>query len=131
MQAAFGDIMRFWQHRGIDGFRIDSLPTLLEDDLLKDEPANPAWRDGMDPHDSQLHINYTQDVFPIHQLVHGLREVADEGRSVLVCETRLSLNELKQFYGPHLHECQVRAARRAQRCGQLTPSHALNCTAAV
>jgi hypothetical protein len=83
--------MRFWQHRGIDGFRIDSLPTLLEEEHLADEPANPDWRDGvrggalslcaqrrnsrsaykcahcgtcacvqMDPHDAQLHINYTQ-----------------------------------------------------------------------
>jgi hypothetical protein len=48
----------------------------------------------MDPHDAQLHINYTQDVFPIHRLVKGLREVADAGMSVLVCETRVRLNEL-------------------------------------
>ena len=48
----------------------------------------------MDPHDAQLHINFTQDVFPIHRLVKGLREVADAGMSVLVCETRVRLNEL-------------------------------------
>jgi hypothetical protein len=154
VRGAFADIMRFWQHRGIDGFRIDSLPTLLEDAALRDEPPNPEWRDGvrlyrlgmllvtlvadavcvavqMDPHDAQVHLNFTQDVWPIHQLVRALRAVADDGRSVLVCETRVRLHELARcvsslcthacaasaltqrlrgsFYGPHLHECQARA----------------------
>lgn len=107
VQQAFADIIRFWQHRGIDGFRIDSLPTLLEDAQLADEPPNPDWREGMDPHDAQLHINYTQDVSPIHKLVKQLRATADAGRSVLVCETRVRLNELARFYGPHLHECHL------------------------
>ena len=88
------DIMHWWQHRGVDGFRIDSLPTLLEDEQLADEPANPDWREGMDPHDAQLHLNYTQDVWPIHRLVRGLRAAADDGRAMLVCETRVRLHEL-------------------------------------
>ena len=94
VQAAFADIIRFWQHRGVDGFRIDSLPTLLEHEQLADEPPNPEWREGMDPHDALIHLNYTQDVWPIHRLVRGLRAVADDGRSVLVCETRVRLHEL-------------------------------------
>ena len=107
VQAEFADIMQFWQHRGIDGFRIDSLPTLLEDAQLADEPPNLDWHEGMDPHDALLHLNHTQDVFPIHKVVKHIRSTADAGNSVLVCETRVGLHELARFYGPHLHECQL------------------------
>ena len=129
VQAEFADIMQFWQHRGIDGFRIDSLPTLLEDAQLADEPPNSDWHEGMDPHDALLHINHTQDVFPIHKVVKHIRSTADAGNSVLVCETRVGLHELAKFYGyvawrrcllmltpcannfaprrPHLHECHL------------------------
>lgn len=107
VRAALANVMRFWQRRGVDGFRIDSLPTLLEDALLRDEAPNPAWRPGMDPHDAQLHLRSTQDVDPLHAVVHQLRAVADERSSVLVCETNVGLNELQRFYGPRLHECQL------------------------
>ena len=105
--AEFADIVQFWQHRGVDGFRIDSLPTLLEDAQLADEPPNLDWRDGSDPHDALLHLNHTQDVFPLHRVVKHLRSIADSGGSVLVCETRVALHELARFYGPKLHECQL------------------------
>jgi len=105
--AEFADIVQFWQHRGVDGFRIDSLPTLLEDAQLADEPPDPEWRDGSDPHDALLHQNHTQDVFPLHRVVKHLRTIADGGGSVLVCETRVALHELARYYGPKLHECQL------------------------
>jgi len=96
--VAFGDIVRFWMARGVDGFRVDSLPTLLEDAQLRNEPRNPDWRPGQDPFLSQLHLNVTQDVPPLQQLVHRLRDFADEGHSVLVCETPLPPKELSDFY---------------------------------
>ena len=62
--------MTTWLARGADGFRVDSLPTLLEDRLLRDEPRNPCYRAGVDsPHDAQLHDHRTQDVPPIHAVV--------------------------------------------------------------
>ena len=36
------DTLRFWLARGVDGFRIDVLSLLVEDDQLRDNPPNPA-----------------------------------------------------------------------------------------
>ena len=106
--AAFGDIMRFWLSRGVDGFRVDSLPTLIEDAQLRDEQINPDWRPGGDPFQKQIHVNRTEDVAPLHQVVHQLRAFADEWRAVLVCETPIPPPELREFYGTAASdECQL------------------------
>lgn len=31
--------MRFWLELGIDGFRVDAMPHLFEDETLRDEPS--------------------------------------------------------------------------------------------
>ena len=41
--------MRFWLERGVDGFRIDVLSALIKDDLFRDNPENPHWREGDPP----------------------------------------------------------------------------------
>ena len=41
------DTLRFWLARGIDGFRIDALVALVEDDRLRDN-RNPRYRPGED-----------------------------------------------------------------------------------
>ena len=106
--ATFGDIMRFWLSRGVDGFRVDSLPTLIEDAQLRDEAINPDWRPGDDPFQKQIHVNRTEDVAPLHQVVHQLRAFADEWRAVLVCETPIPPPELREFYGTAAsNECQL------------------------
>ena len=106
--AAFHDIMRFWLARGVDGFRVDSLPTLVEDAQLRDEPLNPGWQAGDDPFQQQVHVNRTEDVAPLHQVVHQLRAFADEWQAVLVCETPIPPPELREFYGtPESDECQL------------------------
>ena len=35
---AFGDVLRFWLDRGVDGFRIDALDRILKDPELRDDP---------------------------------------------------------------------------------------------
>ena len=37
------DVLRFWLELGIDGFRVDALSALFEDERLRDNPPNPAW----------------------------------------------------------------------------------------
>ncbi|MGH2813865.1 MAG: alpha-amylase family glycosyl hydrolase, partial [Actinomycetota bacterium] len=48
VQEAMFDTLRFWLARGIDGFRIDALVVLVEDDQLRDNPPNPSYRPGQD-----------------------------------------------------------------------------------
>ncbi|MEK7552037.1 MAG: alpha-amylase family glycosyl hydrolase [Patescibacteria group bacterium] len=37
------NVVRFWLKRGVDGFRVDALDTLVEDGYLRDDPANPKY----------------------------------------------------------------------------------------
>ena len=50
VRAAMLDVLRFWCERGADGFRIDALRQLFKDDQRRDNPVNPAWREGDDPY---------------------------------------------------------------------------------
>ena len=36
VQAAIDEVLRFWLDRGVDGFRVDAVPHLVEDDLLRE-----------------------------------------------------------------------------------------------
>src|SRR5690554_841652 len=54
VEAAMLDNLRFWLDKGVDGFRIDVIWTLMKDPQLRDEPPNPEW-DGGDPFGQHLH----------------------------------------------------------------------------
>ena len=41
--------LRFWLDRGVDGFRLDTIHHLFEDEQLRDNPPNPYFRAGMAP----------------------------------------------------------------------------------
>jgi alpha-glucosidase len=75
--SAMHDVMRFWLAKGVAGFRIDVLWLLIKDDLWRDNPPNPAYRAGMPLFDTQLPL-YTSDRPEVHEIVAGLRRVADE-----------------------------------------------------
>ena len=49
VQKTMFDVIRFWLGRGVDGFRVDTIWLLLEDDQLRDNPVNPNFRPGMLP----------------------------------------------------------------------------------
>ncbi|WP_268753479.1 alpha-amylase family glycosyl hydrolase, partial [Ardenticatena maritima] len=48
VRAAMLDVLRFWLRRGVDGFRVDVSFRVMKDPLLRDNPPNPNWREGMD-----------------------------------------------------------------------------------
>ncbi|HYB43345.1 MAG TPA: alpha-amylase family glycosyl hydrolase, partial [Candidatus Methylomirabilis sp.] len=54
VRAAMLDVMRFWFDRGVDGFRIDALRQLVEDDHLRDNPPNPDYDPRRGPYDALL-----------------------------------------------------------------------------
>ncbi len=39
VRAAFGEVVRFWRDRGVDGFRVDAVQQLMKDRALRDEPT--------------------------------------------------------------------------------------------
>jgi alpha-glucosidase len=87
VQEAMFDTLRFWLARGIDGFRIDVLSLLVEDDQLRDNPPNPTTGRARTP---------------FHARAVGLeRRPARDPRAgrVLLAELVLPLEQTVAYYG--------------------------------
>jgi alpha-glucosidase len=101
VQAAMFDTLRFWLARGVDGFRIDVLSLLVEDDRLRDNPANPDYRPGVDfPFMRELSV-WNVDRPETRELAGQIRKVVDEfGHDrVLLAELVLPLEQTVAYYG--------------------------------
>lgn len=98
--AAMHDVLRFWLKRGVDGFRVDVLWHLAKDELFRDEPDNPRWREGDDPYARLDHV-YSCDQPGIQPIAHALRSTLSEfGDKVLIGELYLPMNRVVAYYGP-------------------------------
>jgi len=107
VEHAMFDVMRFWLRRGVDGFRVDTVWLLLEDDQLRDNPINPAFRPGMLPAFA-LTWAHTADLPDNHALVRRMRAVIDEfPERVFVAEMLGSLARLVSYYGTACDETQL------------------------
>jgi alpha-glucosidase len=96
-------VMCFWFDRGVDGCRIDVLWLLIKDDLFRDNPRNPEWREGDPPWQRQIET-YSGDRPEALDIVREMREVADsyDGDRVLIGELYLPLERMISYYGPEL-----------------------------
>jgi alpha-glucosidase len=102
VQDVMHRVMRFWLDRGVDGFRVDAIHMLIEDEALRDNPPNPVWQAGMSPARSLLRV-YSSDQPETHRIIADLRRVLDEysGR-VLIGEAYLPIDRLMRYYGDTL-----------------------------
>jgi alpha-glucosidase len=102
--AMFG-VSSWWYERGVAGFRLDAVDTLYEDPALKDNPILPGLNVKGDP--NMMNENNTK-LPEVHDVLQGLRKIADEYNAVLIGETwTADVNELKRYYGAHNNELQM------------------------
>jgi alpha-glucosidase len=100
VREAMLGVLRFWIEHGADGFRIDALRQTIKDDRWRDNPANPAWRQGDDPY-AALIPEYTTDRDEVLELVALMRETVGPGRA-LIGELYLPIERLVRYYGAGL-----------------------------
>ena len=105
VKSAMFDVTKWWYSRGVAGFRLDAVDTLLEDPELHDNPVLPGKNAYGDPNEKNIY----NDKFPeVHNILQGLRKVADTYNAVLIGETWTSdVQELNQYYGAHGNELQM------------------------
>jgi alpha-glucosidase len=102
VREAMYDAMRFWFEMGVDGFRLDVLWVLIKDDLFRDNPENPDWKEGDWLLNRQSRV-YSGDRPEVHEVVREMRAVADEYEDkVLIGEIYLPLERLLMYYGEDL-----------------------------
>ncbi|XP_058832022.1 maltase A1-like [Topomyia yanbarensis] len=90
------DVMRFWLKRGVDGYRIDAVPTLFEIDKdaegnYLDEPLSGNTNDPDDP-GYTVHV-YTQDRNETLDMVYQWRAVLDDFQKVNGGDARIMMTE--------------------------------------
>jgi alpha-glucosidase len=105
-RAMFG-VYRFWLNKGVAGFRLDAVPTLFEDQQLRDEKVLPGTNEYGDPN---LDDSMTDNLPEVHQVMRGLRKVTNSfpGSRILIGETYLpNIEELRKWYGADHDELQL------------------------
>jgi alpha-glucosidase len=102
VESAMHAVLRFWLDRGVDGFRVDAIHMLVEDESLADNPPNPLWRAGMSPARSLLRV-HSSDRPETHELIARMRRVVNEyDERVLIGEAYLPIDRLMLYYGKGL-----------------------------
>ncbi len=102
VRTAIYDAMRFWLDRGVDGFRIDVIWLLIKDAQFRDNPPNPAWKEGDDPR-TRLLQQYSADQPEMAEIIREMRQVTDSyDERVLIGEIYLPLPHLMAYYGEDL-----------------------------
>ncbi|HEV2732375.1 MAG TPA: alpha-glucosidase [Terriglobales bacterium] len=96
VEKAMLDVTRWWYKRGAVGFRLDAVDTLFEDPDLKDNPILPGSNKLGDPNHED---KYNTKLPEVYDVMHKLRQIADEFGAVLIGETGTKdIEELKRYY---------------------------------
>jgi alpha-glucosidase len=106
VKDAMFDVTRFWYTRGVSGFRLDAVDTLFEDPNLTDNPIKKPGKNAFgDPFEEN---KYNTKLPEQHEVLRGLRQVADQYNAVLIGETwTASVAELNEYYGKGNDELQL------------------------
>jgi alpha-glucosidase len=98
------DVMKFWLDRGVAGFRLDAIPTLFEDPMLRNEPESGGLNAQGDPNLREI---YTSNLSEVHGTIQRMRSMVDRysGDRVLIGETYVnSTADLDRWYGGERHD---------------------------
>jgi alpha-glucosidase len=130
VKKAMFDVTRWWYQRGVSGFRLDAVDTLFEDPKLLDNPiAKPGKNAFGDPFQDE---KYNKKLPEVHDILRGLRKVADEHNAVLIGETwTADVAELSQYYGEGNNELQLPMDFLFTKVDKLSPAEFRKQIAAV
>jgi alpha-glucosidase len=99
VQDAMHNVLRFWLDRGVDGFRVDVIWVIVKDEEFRDNPRNPDYRPGQNPH-HEFVTTYNTDRPEVHDIIAGMREVLDAyPERMMVGEVYLPVERLVSYYG--------------------------------
>ncbi|MFN2417457.1 MAG: alpha-amylase family glycosyl hydrolase [Candidatus Limnocylindria bacterium] len=100
---AFGEILRFWRARGVDGFRIDAIDRAVKDRHLRDNPpaAGIFLPRLPERHRHQLRL-WNKDRPEVIEVVRSLRaatESAGEPGALLIGESYIPIERMARYLG--------------------------------
>jgi alpha-glucosidase len=116
--AMFG-VTRWWYERGVAGFRLDAVDALFEDPNLRDNPILPGKNAYGDPN---MENKYNHDLPEVHDVLKGLRKVADDYDAVLIGEAWTNdFSQFEKYYGAGGNELQMPMDFMLMETNKLSP----------
>jgi alpha-glucosidase len=102
---AFGDILRFWRSRGVDGFRIDAIDRAAKDPLLRDNPPAAGVFVPRLPerqrHELRLWNKDRPEVLHVIRSLRAAAESAGEPGALLIGESYIPVERIARYLGDH------------------------------
>jgi alpha-glucosidase len=100
---AFGDVLRFWRRRGVDGFRIDAIDRAIKDPLLRDNPPAAGVFVARLPERMQHELRlWNKDRPEVLDVVRALRHAAasaGDGDPLLIGESYIPIERMARYLG--------------------------------
>lgn len=107
--AAMQKVLRFWLDKGVDGFRMDMLPHLVEHPDFPDNPPIPLDHPFAEFGLTQDQF-FTTDQPETHRIIKEFRKIFESygGDRVIIGETPLfDMKQLAGYYGENLDEVHI------------------------
>ncbi|KAL3267381.1 hypothetical protein HHI36_011511 [Cryptolaemus montrouzieri] len=105
VREALKNVLIFYMDMGIDGFRVDAVPYLVEDKLLRDEPRSNDPTQEPNDHDYLDHI-YTMNTDETYDVVYEFRDIVENytkehggDARILMSEAYAPLDKTMRYYG--------------------------------
>jgi len=103
LAEAFGNILRFWRRRGVDGFRIDAIDRAIKDPLLRDNPPAAGVFVPRLPERMQHELRlWNKDRPEVLEVVRSLRRAASSagaGELLLIGESYIPVERMARYLG--------------------------------
>ncbi|XP_018908637.1 maltase 2 [Bemisia tabaci] len=98
------DVLTFWMDRGVDGFRMDAVMTIFEDELLRDNPRsnNP---DALPTDQQYLNPIYSRDQPETYDVIKEFRKLLDDYSAktntvrFMATEAYSNITQTMKYYG--------------------------------
>lgn len=106
VRQALKEVLIFWLDKGVDGFRVDAVPHLVEDSKFLDEPTKPEY-DPLRPNYDHLEHIYTKNLWDNHKIVQEWRTLLNQYKvpyRILIGEITADLPDVMKYYGGRYSE---------------------------
>lgn len=92
-------ILKFWLDRGVDGFRVDAVPSLIEDRYFRDDIPNPNYVPGKDNPLNKFHRVYSQGRPETIDIINSFCNILERYKNkFMVTESHIQLPEMIKMY---------------------------------
>jgi alpha-glucosidase len=92
------EIVRFYQNRGVDGFRVDAASHFYKDPQGRDNPLKENYQQIKDPYEQQLHL-FDKNLPQRFEYLNELGSViATQPNNFMISESYLSFDQLSEVH---------------------------------